>query len=96
MKDLERLRKGKETRQNIEVERSKDGWHGPISYVKDLSTILPGALWNPHQLWMDWAVVRDNAGSGGVEPVSLVDFERELDENPAEVHCALSDETPRD
>jgi retron-type reverse transcriptase len=42
---------------------------------------------------MAWQSVRANAGSGGVDQVSWLQFEADLEANLAELHASLREET---
>ena len=68
-------------------------WVNPTEAPKVHSLI--DKVYHATNLWMAWTAVRDNAGSGGVDRVSVADFERAVDENLATLHRALRDGTYR-
>ena len=61
-------------------------WVNPTEAPKGHSLI--DKVYHPTNLWLAWAAVRDNAGSGGVDRVSVADFEQDLDENLAELYSS--------
>ena len=66
-------------------------WVNPTEAPKVHSLI--DKVYHPTNLWLAWTAVRNNAGSGGVDRVSMADFERDLEENLAALHQALRDGT---
>lgn len=68
-------------------------WVNPTEASKVHSLI--DKVYHPTNLRMAWEHVRANAGSGGVDRVNWLDFERDLDANLAELHQSLREETYR-